>query len=227
MSKILDKQLRWEAELIFKPEDLTMKSYKLYFNNENYFDLKYLLDITDGNKTEIYSKKLNHHTAVMIKEALLDEDFVGCLEQTNKALYDWDIKLKVLVDGKEVPFYLLNYDTKESITTDILENGKIYGINHDKFKVFEHREGLYVNNDFRMDLQENEDNSYSYIIYNEYEEYKGICDNPEDKPFYQIAADIIEDFKDQVLPALDDLLREQHAKPITTPVKVKFEELEF
>ena len=67
----------------------------------------------------------------------------------------------------------------------------------------------------------------NFIIYNEYEEYKGICDNPEDKPFYQIAGDIIEDFKDQVLPALDDLLREQHAKPITTPVKVKFEELEF
>ena len=227
MSQIMEKELRWTAELKFLPHTLTKDQFRLYFEGLNYNSFKDILENTSGNKTDIYSKKLNHHTLVMIKEALLDDEYVNCLEQVNIALYDWDMKIKCSVDGKDIPFSFLNYSVKEKIATDIMENGKIAGIEYDKFKVLEHRENLYVNSEFRMDLEEKEDNSYSYTIYSDNEEYVGLYDNIENKPLYQVAADICDDFRSVVLPQLDEILLKQQHHVSVKPEKVKFEELEF
>ena len=67
----------------------------------------------------------------MIKEALADNEFSSSLERVNKALYDWDIKISCVADGKEIPFNQINQATRNRIAEDILENGNVSGMEYD------------------------------------------------------------------------------------------------
>ena len=59
-----------------------------------------------------------------------DIEFSSSLERVNKALYDWDIKISCVADGKEIPFNQVNQATRNRIAQDILENGNVSGMEY-------------------------------------------------------------------------------------------------
>ena len=126
-----ERKIFWQTELIYKPQTLTEQEFKMYFEDMDYKKFQKVFDDFDGNKNTLISRALNTHTLTMIKEALTDKEFSSSLERVNKALYDWDIKISCVADGKEIPFNQINQATRNRIAEDILENGNVSGMEYD------------------------------------------------------------------------------------------------
>lgn len=126
-----ERKVFWQAELIYKPETLTEQGFKMYFEDMDYKKFQKVFDDFDGNKNSLFCRALNTHTLTMIEEALTDKEFSSSLEKVNKALYDWDIKISCVADGKEIPFNQINQAARNRIAQDILENGNVSGMEYD------------------------------------------------------------------------------------------------
>lgn len=126
-----ERKVFWQAELIYKPEKLTEQGFKMYFEDMDYKKFQKVFDDFDGNKNSLFCRALNTHTLTMIEEALTDKEFSSSLERVNKALYDWDIKISCVADGKEIPFNQINQATRNRIAEDMLENGNVSGMEYD------------------------------------------------------------------------------------------------
>lgn len=125
-----ERKIFWQAELIYKPQTLTEQEFKMYFEDMDYKKFQKTFDDFDGNKNSLFCRALNSHTLTMIEEALTDIEFSSSLERVNKALYDWDIKISCVADGKEIPFNQVNQATRNRIAQDILENGNVSGMEY-------------------------------------------------------------------------------------------------
>lgn len=126
-----ERKVFWQAELIYKPEKLTEQGFKMYFEDMDYKKFQKVFDDFDGNKNSLFCRALNTHTLTMIEEALTDKEFSSSLEKVNKALYDWEIKISCVADGKEIPFNQINQAARNRIAQDILENGNVSGMEYD------------------------------------------------------------------------------------------------
>ena len=131
MADIKERKVFWQAELIYKSQTLTEQGFKMYFDDMDYKKFKKVFDDFDGNKNTLFSRTLNTHTLTMIYEAFTDKLFSSSLERVNKNLYEWDIKISCVADGKEIPFNQINQAARNRIAEDILENGNVSGMEYD------------------------------------------------------------------------------------------------